>query len=194
MILSDTATIKPEVKKVNFAAKPNNAGRAQIRIAEEARAARARIDQAECNKTLQAFLVEQIADVHQMTEEEIGEIGASWEGLCDLAAEAGISEAGRERRQKATHDFATANPCRLLAFAEYFAREYPDGAPPPSGATEAERQMILDSIVRHTRGGTIDPPRPRRGFRFPARWRRRSWPQAEAIQPSLTATLTETAK
>ena len=48
MILSNTATIKPEPKKVNFAAKPDNAGRAQIRIAEEARAARACIDQAEC--------------------------------------------------------------------------------------------------------------------------------------------------
>jgi hypothetical protein len=89
-------------------------------------------------------LVEQIADVQQMTEEEIWEIGARWEGLCDLAAEAGISEAGRERRQKATRDFATANPCRLHAFAEYFAREYPDGPPPASGATEAERQMILE--------------------------------------------------
>ena len=48
MILSDTATVKPEAKKVNFAAKPDNAGWAQIRIAEEARAARACIDQAEC--------------------------------------------------------------------------------------------------------------------------------------------------
>jgi hypothetical protein len=48
MILSNTATIKPEPKKVNFAAKPDNAGRARIRIAEEARAARACIDQAEC--------------------------------------------------------------------------------------------------------------------------------------------------
>jgi hypothetical protein len=47
MILPDTATIKPEPKKVNFAAKPDNAGRAQIRIAEEARAARACIVQAE---------------------------------------------------------------------------------------------------------------------------------------------------
>jgi len=192
MILPETTAIKPEAKKVNFAAKPDKAGRAQIRVAEEARAARAHIDQAECHKTLQAVLDEQIADVQQMTEEEIWEIGARWEGLCDLAAEAGISEA--ERRQKAARDFATANPCGLHAFAEYFAREYPDGPPPPSRVTEAERQMILDSIVRHTRGGTIDPPRPRRGFHFPGRWRRRSWPQAGAVQPSLTATLTETAK
>ena len=43
MILSNTATIKPEPKKVNFAAKPDNAGWAQIRIAEEARAAGAYI-------------------------------------------------------------------------------------------------------------------------------------------------------
>jgi hypothetical protein len=40
MILSETAAIKPEAKKVNFAAKPDKAGRAQIRVAEEARAAR----------------------------------------------------------------------------------------------------------------------------------------------------------
>jgi hypothetical protein len=44
----ETAAIKPEGKKVNVASKPDKAGRAQIRVAEEARAARARIDQAEC--------------------------------------------------------------------------------------------------------------------------------------------------
>jgi hypothetical protein len=48
MIPPETAAIKPEAKKVNVAAKPDKAGRAQIRIAEEACAARARIDQAEC--------------------------------------------------------------------------------------------------------------------------------------------------
>jgi hypothetical protein len=42
MTRPEPAAIKPEAKKVNVAAKPDKAGSAQIRVAEEARAARAR--------------------------------------------------------------------------------------------------------------------------------------------------------
>ena len=47
----ETTTIKPEAKKVNVAAKSGKAAAAQTRGAEEARVARARIDQAHINKS-----------------------------------------------------------------------------------------------------------------------------------------------
>jgi hypothetical protein len=103
---------------------------------------------AEANKTLRVLLDAQVADVQQMTREEKQQIIVRWEELYDLTREAGISEAEREQRTKAVVDYATASLRHARAFAEYFAREFPDGPGPDSGATEAERQMILDSIVR----------------------------------------------
>ena len=53
----ETTTIKPEAKKVNVAAKSGKAAAAQTRGAEEARVARARIDQAHINKWVTSRII-----------------------------------------------------------------------------------------------------------------------------------------
>ena len=58
----ETATIKPEAKKVNVAAKSGKAAAAQPRVAEEPHAACARIDQAKRTRRDQARIDKWIRD------------------------------------------------------------------------------------------------------------------------------------
>jgi hypothetical protein len=58
----ETATTKPEAKKVNVAAKSGKAAAAQPRVAEEAHAAWARIDQAKRTRRDQARIDKWIRD------------------------------------------------------------------------------------------------------------------------------------
>ena len=102
----------------------------------------------EAHEILYALAKAHVADVEQTTEDEKQAIVARWQELCGLVTEAGISEAEKERRARAADEFATASLHHMQAFAEYAERRLRGDYPPGSVATEADRMMIFDRIMR----------------------------------------------
>ena len=102
----------------------------------------------EAHGILYALAKAHVADVEETTEDEKQAIVARWQELCGLVTEAGISEAEKKRRARAANEFTIASLHHMQAFADYASRRLRDDYPPGSVATEADRMMIFDRIMR----------------------------------------------
>ena len=87
-------------------------------------------------------------ETKETTEDEKQAIVARWQELCGLVTEAGISEAEKKRRARAADEFTIASLHHMQAFADYASRRLCDDYPPWAVATEADRTMIFDRIMR----------------------------------------------